>query len=156
MRVRHRNRIRLLSRGRGPTPGLETCSGPAPLVHCRAEGFSLLEVLLAVTLMGIAFVTLFQGFSAGLGLAARADSRSWAVIHARSVMDDVLSQDPLEEGRDSGRIDDTYSYRTSVVRVEPGEDEQAVTFEVVVQVSWGSTGYVELNARKTANEALQD
>jgi len=116
------------------------------------RGFSLLEVLVAVAILGIAFVTLFQGFSMGLGLASRAETRSWAVIYARSVMDDLLSQDPLEEGGDSGEIDDVFQYRTLVRRLEPLEGELAVSYEATVEVRWGTTGSVTLLSRKTLNE----
>lgn len=121
----------------------------------RTEGFSLLEVLVAVTILGIAFVTLFQSFSTGLGLAERARTRTLAIMHARSVIDGVLAEKELEKGRDSGQLEGPYEYRTEIREVETDkEDEEGLvhTFEVTVEVSWGGSGVVTLTARKTIRD----
>lgn len=115
------------------------------------SGFSLLEVMVAVVILGLAFVTLFQLFSQGLGAAARADRYTYALIHARSLMDEALSKDPPEEGGDSDVLDDIYGYSLQVIRTKPEDEESIITvYDVYLDLGWDGASQVGLSASKTA------
>ena len=119
-----------------------------------ASGFSLLEVMVAVVIMGLAFVTLFQLFSQGLGAAARADRYTNALIHARSLMDEALSKEPLEEGGDSDVLDDDiYGYSLRVTRTEPEDEESTVTvYDIYLDLGWNGASQISLSAAKMVLE----
>jgi general secretion pathway protein I len=56
----------------------------------RSRGFTLLEMLVATTIMGIAVVGLLANISASLGNAARLTSYDRAALLARQKMDELL------------------------------------------------------------------
>jgi len=109
--------------------------------------------MVAVVIMGLAFVTLFQLFSQGLGAAARADRYTYALINARSLMDEALSKEPLEEGGDSDVLDDIYGYSLRVTRTEPEDEESTVTvYDVYLDLGWNGASQVSLSASKMVVE----
>jgi len=70
------------------------------------NGFTLIEVVVALTIVGIGVVVLLQIFSQGLRLEARSTVRTEAVARGARVMDELLTRKKLAEGSDSGRLDD--------------------------------------------------
>lgn len=71
----------------------------------KPKGFTLLEVLVAMTILGLGVVTLLQIFSLGLGLGARSSAGTEAVTQGARVMDELLARKTLPRGSESGRID---------------------------------------------------
>ena len=67
-------------------------------------GFTLLEVLVALTIVGLGVVTLLQIFSQGLRLQARSNVRTDAILQGARVMDELLARRKLAEGSDSGKF----------------------------------------------------
>src|SRR6266498_1708942 len=68
------------------------------------SGFTLLEVLVALTIVGLGVVTLLQIFSLGLRLGARSTTNTEAVTYGARVMDELLARKRLSEGSDSGTL----------------------------------------------------
>ncbi len=112
-------------------------------------GLSLLEVLVAVTILGFAFVTLFELFSEGLGRASKAEVYTFALISARSIMDETLTKDTLEESSDYDSLDNGYDYEVYVKKIEGKEKDKTIVFDVKVNVGWGTGGKVSLSSQKT-------
>ena len=67
-------------------------------------GFTLLEVLIAMTILGLGVVTLLQIFSQGLELGARSTERTETITSGARVMDELLARKTLPEGAQSGRL----------------------------------------------------
>ena len=67
-------------------------------------GFTLLEVLVALTILGLGVVTLLQVFSQGLRLGARSTVRTEAITSGARVMDELLARKKLTEGSQSGTL----------------------------------------------------
>jgi prepilin-type N-terminal cleavage/methylation domain-containing protein len=84
----------------------------------KAQGFTLLEVLVAMTIVGLGVVTLLQIFSLGLRLGTRSSARTEAVTYGARVMDELLARKKLPEGSESGRLgtDGRWQAQTQVVR----------------------------------------
>jgi prepilin-type N-terminal cleavage/methylation domain-containing protein len=68
----------------------------------EASGFTLLEVVIAMAIVGLGVVTLLQLFSMGLRLGARSSAHTEANSYARQVMDEVLARRILEDGTERG------------------------------------------------------
>src|ERR1051325_1285656 len=71
-------------------------------VRLREAGFTLLEVVIAMTIVGLGVVTLLQIFSLGLRLGTRSTASTQAISYAREVMDDFLSRPTVDEGSEQG------------------------------------------------------
>src|SRR3970040_2166392 len=58
--------------------------------HCGAQqgGFTLLEVLVAMTIVGLGVVTVIEVFSMGLRLGSRSADQTEAMTYGRQVMED--------------------------------------------------------------------
>lgn len=63
-------------------------------------GFTLLEVAVAMAILGVGVVTCLEIFSGSLRLQSRAARQSQAVVYARAAMDDLLTQREELRGRD--------------------------------------------------------
>jgi prepilin-type N-terminal cleavage/methylation domain-containing protein len=78
------------------------------------KGFTLLEVLVAVTIVGLGVVAVLQVFSLGLRLGARSTTSTEAVTYGARVMDELLARKKLFEGSDSGTLGAAGRWRSQV------------------------------------------
>ncbi len=109
-----------------------------PVLVSTCVGFTLLEVLVAMALLSISLVAIFELFSADLRGIAKSDDYSHAVIMAGSKMREILDDNSLEErtwteSTDNGyRIDAVVSSTAS----ERTENLQIKLLEISLTVSW--------------------
>jgi prepilin-type N-terminal cleavage/methylation domain-containing protein len=78
------------------------------------SGFSLLEVLVAFTLLAIAMAVLMQIFSRGVNGADIADRYAKAAMMAESKLATVGLEEVLAEGDTTGQFDEDYQWSLSV------------------------------------------
>jgi len=83
-------------------------------------GFTLLEVVVAMAIVGLGVVTLLEIFSLGLRLEARSGMRTEAAVYGRQVMDGVLIRRGAGEGREEMPYGEGHRWR---VDVAPFRDE---------------------------------
>ena len=95
---------------------------------CR--GFSLLEVLVAFTILAMLLGALFQVFSAGLHAARSGDRYTRATVIAQSQFAALGVEHALQEGITSGATDDKYNWR---VTVRVYDDDQLPETGLVMQ-----------------------
>ena len=67
-------------------------------------GFTLLEVVVAMTIVGLGVVTLLQIFSFGLRLGAKSTVQTEAMAYSREMMDELLVRQKMEDGTERGSI----------------------------------------------------
>ena len=67
-------------------------------------GFTLLEVVVAMTIVGLGVVTLLEIFSLGLRLGTRSTAATEAMVYGRGVMDEFLSRPTMDDGSEQGTI----------------------------------------------------
>lgn len=67
----------------------------------RQRGFTLLEVMVAVSIMAVGIVAALELFGGSLNLAGEAERQSKATILANQLVDEMLWRDVLEEGEES-------------------------------------------------------
>jgi len=114
-----------------------------PIVRCR--GFSLLEVLVAFSILAMTLGVLFQIFSSGLRRAQLAEEYSYAVLMAQSELSRIRSEGLPGIGVHLNTIDRRYRSRTLVepygaVEEESPETEPVVLLRpywVTVEIIWG-------------------
>jgi len=124
------------------------------------QGFTLLEVLVAMTIVGLGVVTLLQIFSQGLRLQARSTANSEAVAHGARMMDELLARRKLPEGSDNGKLatDGRWTAQIQTMRDEPSAlalDSHWELKEVALQVvvtDGGRERQVELKTLRLARK----
>jgi len=122
------------------------------------QGFTLLEVMVSLSVLSIGIVTVMELFSGSLRLADMASRRTQAVIYAREIMDGLFAGEMLEDGEESGEAGEGYSWVSYVQEVTPEEDGRFQDIEntrlpirlkeLEVRVRWqGRTGPQEFVLR---------
>ena len=86
------------------------------------RGFTLLEVVVAMAIVGLGVVTLLEIFSSGLQLGARSRDRTEGVAYGRQVMDQFLARRTLAEGTEQGTIGETNRWQLQVQPIRPVEE----------------------------------
>jgi general secretion pathway protein I len=87
-----------------------------------SAGFTLLEVVVAMAIVGIGVVTLLEIFSSGLRLGSRSSAATQAMAYGRQAMDEILLRRKIEEGAQQGVLNDQTRWRLGVEPVrEPPE-----------------------------------
>ncbi len=108
------------------------------------DGFTLLEVLVALAVLGIAITVVLQLFSADMrAISASADYVS-AVMKAESKIREVMDDDKLTETSASEATGDGYRTNVAVIQVmkDRTENLQMILLSVSVTVYW-TRGYTE-------------
>ena len=86
-------------------------------------GFTLLEVIVAMTLFAAGIVLVFRLFSGALRLSAGAGDASASVIYARQRMEEALLVPSPVEGVEQGMFGERYRWEVATAFV-PQEDEK--------------------------------
>jgi general secretion pathway protein I len=119
----------------------------------RLHGFTLIEVVVALAILSIGLTVLIELFSGGLRLGRTSGEYSKAVNYGRMKLEEVMTQQSIEEGTDEGKFDDTYRWQVDLKKVDivPAEkigpfEPPALLYEIKVDVFWKS-GPKERSAR---------
>ena len=144
------------------TGKVEVARGSDHEAHGRgksSDGFTLLEVLVAMTIVGLGVVTLLQVFSLGLRLQARSMSRNEAIVQGSRVMDELLARKRVESA--AGRLGDggRWTAQVRTVRDAPTSlglsgnwELKEVALEMAVR-DGGRERQVELKTLRLARQA---
>lgn len=115
------------------------------------RGFTLLEVLVALTILALAIVTLMHLSSQGLRLLQLSDDYQQAVLVADRI---ARSADALEVGVQAGR-EGRFDWERRVTlmpvpeELVPGTGPQLRLYALTVAVRWGSRRTLELASLRT-------
>jgi len=115
---------------------------------CRtftSEGFTLLEVLIAVAILGTAIVVLLLQFSVALRAGSITQNVTVATLHAKEKIEELKMERELSESSQSGTFGDGYEWETQVIPYRHEtipEDEQIYeglkveTYQLSSLVKW--------------------
>ena len=111
--------------------------GKIPLTPFRKggileKGFTLLEVMLAMAILAITLVVVFQSQSQSISMAGRARFETTASFLAQSKMAGIEAANPEEIGSDSGDFGDDFPCYSWQVDVTETEIEHLKKIEVEV------------------------
>jgi prepilin-type N-terminal cleavage/methylation domain-containing protein len=107
--------------------------------HADAAGFTLIEMLVAITLMVVLLLPLMRSFSSGLLVRSRSDALAEATLIAENRLEAIAANPAFNDEPSSDRRQGRYNVRTSVQRYTVGnfDDGLAVQpYEIRVTVSW--------------------
>jgi len=114
-------------------------------------GFTLLEVAVALAILGLVLVTMMQVISGGLTLEYKAGNLGRAVVKARALMDELMTELELRDGVEEGGDGTDVRWRRTVRAAGPEEggveDDSELEFEaehmlrfLEVVVAWSEGG----------------
>ena len=113
----------------------------------RSEaGFTLLEVLLAVVILGVSLTTILLQFQTALRAGSISQERTNAVIYAKEKLESLKIEDELSESSQSGVLESGYEWETEVSLYEyedqaediSSEDLRHETYKLRATVKWNS------------------
>lgn len=106
----------------------------------REAGFSVLEAIVALTIMALALTVFQMGLRTGTNAIRSAELQRAALSVARSELEKVSVVTPLEDGLRSGRTADGLDWRlelTQHLRGNPGQaPDRILPYRVSVIVTW--------------------
>ncbi len=101
-------------------------------------GFTLLEVVVGMAIVGLGVVTLLEIFSSGLRLGSKSSEKTEAILYGRQVLDDALIRRDARRGREDGSSDAGFRWvlnvdtlrEQSVLDLSSNWELEEVTLEV--------------------------
>jgi general secretion pathway protein I len=105
------------------------------------HGFTLLETLVALSVLAITLGVIYQIFGTSLRNIQHAKDYSFAQMHAESKLSEIGKGIPVVEGSYGGDIDEKYRWRVYVEPASSINSESVVfVFKVTLTISWGTKG----------------
>lgn len=124
----------------------------------KTRGFTLIEVVVAMAILGVGLIVIIELFSGGLRLGRTSEEYTQAVGYARLKMEDIALAKQLEEGQEEGEFDNIFRWRVEVKKVPVLPVEETTDFQppvdlyqVKVIILWKSG----LKERSTVMETLK-
>jgi prepilin-type N-terminal cleavage/methylation domain-containing protein len=117
-------------------------------------GVSLLEVLIAISLLGIGFAAIFSGFSAALRTVGRVDHYTHVTDFAQNKLNALVIDPSLGPGQELYGVSDSglsWHARTRLVDQRPGAspDQPVQLMRIELEVSWKTAKGVQTFALQT-------
>lgn len=112
----------------------------------RQSGFTLLEILAAFVIFAVAFTATMQIVSGSVRNTARSAEYTQAALWAKSKLDAVGLDPPLEDTIERGDFDDDYRYEMDIQLIELVRDSEFTNpvdlelYRVDLKVLWGEGG----------------
>jgi len=113
------------------------------------KGFSLLEALIAITILGITLGIIMALFSGAMRSVGASEEYSQALFLARKGMEDTMLMEDIHLGTEEGDFSNGYIWERTVNPLEIFEDEEYLNdnlpfrlYEAEIKIKWWS-GKVE-------------
>lgn len=90
-----------------------------PRLPRPARGFTLIELVTAFVVFAVAFGALMEIATSSMRSARRSAAYTQAALWAQSRLDVVGIGQPLRDGRDNGRFDESYDWELDVRKIDP-------------------------------------
>jgi prepilin-type N-terminal cleavage/methylation domain-containing protein len=98
-----------------------------------SPGFTLLEVIVAMTIVGIGVVTLLEIFSTGLRLGSRSSNATEAMTYSQQAMDEILLRRSVDEGAQQGSFNANTQWKLQIQPVKESTDLPSLSSEWELQ-----------------------
>ncbi len=96
-----------------------------------SSGFTLIEVVVALAILGVTVAIVMQIFSGGLKNLRRIELAHRAMSHAENVMNEVLAdREVIGAGAMSGELDDEFRYTAEVTEWEIPQEQLSLELAV--------------------------
>ncbi|NOQ64657.1 MAG: prepilin-type N-terminal cleavage/methylation domain-containing protein [Methyloprofundus sp.] len=108
----------------------------------KQQGFSLLEILIAFSILAFSLGILLNIFSGGLRRTIVSEEYQQAVIIAQSKLAAAGVETALEEAKGHGKVQDKYTWSVQVQAYDDGkmgvdaDGSSLEAFQVTVKVQW--------------------
>jgi general secretion pathway protein I len=119
----------------------------------RQRGFTLIEIVVTLAIIGIGLSVVIELFSGGLRLVRTSMEYTKAVNYARMKMEEISVKQKIEEGKEEGRFDDHFRWEVEVKKADLLPLEGRIDFnppielfQIKIDVIWVS-GSRERSAR---------
>ena len=111
----------------------------------RGAGFTLIEVLVALAILGIGLCVILELFSGGLRSVKISEEYVKATWYGKGKMEEVFSAKDFSEGVTEGSFDSHFAWTLDVKRMSPSvgqaneeEDLPVDLYQVILKVTWPS------------------
>ena len=81
-------------------------------------GFTLIEIVVALAILGIGLTVIIELFSGGLRLGRTSEEYTRAMGYARVKMEEIISKGNIQEGTDAGDFDKTFRWQVDVKKID--------------------------------------
>ena len=105
----------------------------------------MIEVVVAMAILGVGLIVIIELFSGGLRLGRASEEYSRAVSFARMKMEEVSLKEYLEEGNEAGEFDKDYRWQVAVKKMDilplgkpPDFQPLVELYQVKVNILWKS------------------
>lgn len=118
----------------------------------RSSGFSLMEVMVALAIMSVSLVAIFQLYSLALRSIKKADDYTHAVLYARSMMDEAYALADPAEAATSKEMGGMFKGLREVVLQSSSEDGKTKLYQITVTVTWPPSGSLKIKGLRSIYE----
>jgi len=84
----------------------------------KKSGFTLIEVIISIALLGMGLMLIIELFSGGLRLGRISQEYTRATQYARAKMEELSLKPPKGEGVEEGVFDSTYHWKIETKKIE--------------------------------------
>ena len=100
------------------------------------HGFTLLEVIIALAILGVTFALAMQLLAAGVRSAKAAEDYTHAALLARQKMGEIVMKPSFEGSADGGELGGGFRWVSEVQPLPQEEELPALLYRVWVRVTW--------------------
>ena len=122
------------------------------------KGFTLIEVVVALAILGVGLAIIIELFSGGLRLGRTSEEYTKAANYARMKMEEISSQQDIVEGMKEGEFNNEFRWQVNVKKIDilpieknPDFKPPVELFQVKVNILWKSG----LKERSTSIESYK-
>jgi len=94
------------------------------------NGFTLMEVMVAMAILGIAVTVIIELFSGGLRLARKSEDYSRAVFYGRQLLEELCLKKEFSTLEEEGKFEGDYTWRYEIKPELLVEEDREDTFPV--------------------------
>ncbi len=117
--------------------------GSSKLTNNRQRGFTLLETLVALSVLAISLGVIYQIFGTSLRNMQYAKEYSYAQMFAESKISELGKGIPVVEGSYGGEINDKYVWEINIepkLSLSDSDQDVVHAYKVIFNIKWDSYG----------------